>query len=408
MKRSRMLAIVVLTIGLSGGACAVSQETAVEPPQVRSIVDGNNAFAFDLYGRLSGREGNLFLSPFSVSSALAMTYAGARGPTAEEMARVLRFPPGQEELNPVFGALLRDLGGGEAKGYQLHIANALWAQKGYPFLKSFLDIGKTHYAAALEELDFVQAAEEARQTINAWVEKQTEEKITNLIPSGVLDDLTRMVLTNAIYFKGAWTKEFDKSDTQEQEFWTTPDRSVQAPLMQKTDDFNYGETDDCQVLELPYAGGDLSMVVLLPRDRGGLEALERGLSASAFAQYLSNLRTMKVEVSLPKFKVTSKFSLKDALTAMGMPLAFTYDADFSGMTGNKELYISAVLHKAFVDVNEEGTEAAAATAVVMTLKSAPALREKPKVFRADHPFVLIIRDKRSASVLFLGRVANPV
>ncbi|HIJ64310.1 MAG TPA: serpin family protein [Candidatus Hydrogenedentes bacterium] len=396
---------IVLTGVLAAGACSTSAVVAVERADIEPVVRGNSAFAFDLYSQLSDRDGNLFLSPFSISSALAMTYAGARGATAAEMAQVLHFARDQQDLDPVFGELLRQLRT-ESEGCEVHIANALWAQEGYAFLDTYLATGKTHYAAALNLVDYVKAAEAARKTINGWVEDETRGKIADLIPPGVLDAMTRLVLTNAIYFKGTWAQEFEQANTRDEDFWATAERSVKTPMMHHTGQFGYFENEDMQALELPYEGEALAMVVLLPRRRDGLRALEQSLTAEAFERWVNGLGRTEVIVSLPKFKMTSEFSLKDTLTSMGMPLAFGMRADFSGMTGNTELFISAVIHKAYVDVNEEGTEAAAATGVVMQLKSV-AVQPQPKVFRADHPFVFVIRDNRTGSIVFAGRLADP-
>ncbi len=370
------------------------------------VVKGNNQFALDLYKQLGEKEdGNLLFSPYSISTALAMTYAGARGETQDEMAKVLHFALPQRLLHPAFAAIIEDLNDEKRKGYKLAVANRLWGQKGYSFRPNFLNTTRKYYGAELAQVDFAKAAEKARQTINKWVEEQTQDKIKDLIPEGVLDSLTRLVLTNAIYFKGDWETQFDKKATREADFTATPDKKVKVPMMHQVAPFKYADLPSLQVLEMPYAGDDLSMVVLLPKKTDGLGDLEKSLDAKSLQEWTGGVRKRKVSVFLPKFKMTCKFRLKPVLASMGMPLAFDAGrADFSGMTGSKDLYISAVIHKAFVDVNEEGTEAAAATAVVMTLRSAP--RPSP-VFRADHPFLFLIRDNRTGSILFLGRVAEP-
>jgi serpin B len=373
-------------------------------PDAAEAVRGNTAFALDLYGRLRGREGNLFLSPESISTALAMTYAGARGRTAEEMAATLHFTLSPERLHPAMAALLRDLGGRTGQGgYSLSLANALWAQRGHPFLPEFLRLARDRYSAGVRELDFVNATEEARQTINDWVARQTKDKIRDLIAKGVLDASTRLVLTNAIYFKGDWTRPFPKEGTHDAPFHSGAGRDVKVPLMSQTAELGYLDGGTFQALELPYGSGDLSMVVFLPRKADGLADFERKLTPESLAGWLAKLHTQEVEVSLPRFRVTAEFSLKDTLTAMGMPLAFSGSADFSGMDGSRDLHISAVVHKAYVDVNERGTEAAAATAVAVAT-AAPLVTH---VFRADHPFLFLIRDRRTGSLLFLGRLTNP-
>jgi serpin B len=382
--------------GTSGPTAPAADKTAA--------ARDNNAFAVDLYGKLRTGDGNLFFSPESISTALAMTYAGARTQTAEQMAKTLHFTLPQERLHPALGALMADLNsGGKKRGYQLSVANALWGQKGHDFLPAFLTLLKDDYGAEMHEVDFLRDTEGARQTINSWVEKQTQDKIKDLIARDVLPPETQLVLTNAIYFKGDWNTQFKKDATRDAPFQVSAREKVNVPLMNQTGDFPYFEGESFQALEMPYVGKDLSMVVLLPKKADGLADLEKTLSTDKLADWLAKLHTDEVVVALPKFKLTSQFSLKDTLSAMGMVDAFTDSADFSGIDGNKNLFISAVIHKAFVDVNEEGTEAAAATAVI----AQPTAARINPVFRADHPFLFLIRDKRSGSILFLGRVVNP-
>jgi serpin B len=369
------------------------------------IVKGNTDFAFDLYQQLKDEDGNLFFSPYSISTALAMTYAGAKNETAEQMAQTLYFSPDQQAFHPVFGKLVDGLNQQGKKGdYQLSVANALWGQKDYTFLDSFIQLNKDYYNAGLENVDFVNETEKTRQKINQWVEDKTNDKIKDLIPAGTLDAMTRLVLTNAIYFKGDWAIQFDPNKTEEADFFVSPDKTVTAPLMFQKEDFKYGQAETLQLLELPYKGDDLSMLVLLPKAKDGLAELESELTAENLAVWQKQMRKMKVMVHLPKFKMTSQFGLAETLKAMGMPDAFDANkADFSGMTGKKDLFISDVIHKAFVEVNEEGTEAAAATGVVMATRSAVRYPQ----FRADHPFVFVIKDNNTGSILFVGRVVDP-
>ena len=373
----------------------------------RHIVKGNSEFALDLYSQLRGEPGNLFFSPYSLSTALAMTFAGAGGETAGQMATVQHFPRYADQLHPAFAALMRELQGGRTEGYALHLANALWGQKGHPFRADFLKLTEQYYCAVLREVDFVEATEEARQTINAWVEQQTQGKIKDLLEPGILNDLTRLVLTNAIYFKGAWATPFEHALTRDVSFQVTPQQQVMVPMMHHTSRFSYLETDDFQALELPYSGGRMALMVVLPRKVDGLAEIERTLTVDNLTRWIGNLRPRKVAVELPRFKVTGTFLLNDVLSRMGMPLPFDDTrADFSQMDeGPPGLYLFAVVHKAFVDVNEEGTEAAAATAAVMSLRGMTT--EKPAVFRADHPFVFLIRDLSTGSLLFLGRLVHP-
>ncbi len=400
--RATFLLACVLTMassGFSGIACAADKA------DIDSLVSGNNAFAFDLYMRLAEEEGNLFFSPYSISSALAMTYAGARGETARQMASVLHFGLAPDRLH----AALSDLTGmlnAAGKPYQLSTANALWGQAGYEFLPGFLDVTKKHYDAGFKEVDFMGARELARQTINSWVEARTNNRIKDLIQLKDLSPLTRLVLTNAIYFKGKWKIEFKREATKPLPFHVSTRETVNVPMMHQVARFNYAENDQAQILEMPYTGGDLSMVVLLPKPGCELAKLEDMLRAEVIGSWLSQLSGAEVEVFLPRFKVEARFVLNEQLQRLGMLDAFDMSrADFSGMTPGPDLYMSSVIHKAFVEVSEEGTEAAAATAVIMNIKAMVA--DKPHVFRADRPFVFLIRDLRSGSILFAGRLADP-
>ncbi|KPJ51062.1 MAG: hypothetical protein AMJ41_00345 [candidate division Zixibacteria bacterium DG_27] len=378
--------------------------TASEISDKEIVVKGNNAFALDLYAQLKKEQGNLFFSPFSISTALGMTYAGARGNTERQMAEVLHFELGQEGLHPAFRELFMELNsrpGG--RRYELSVANALWGQKGYRFLEEFRELVRKNYGGGLNQVDFVKARETARRTINTWVEGETRGKITDLLKPGIINSWTRLVLTNAIYFKGYWASRFKEELTQEAPFTLVTGGKVNVPMMHLNGEFRYMEMDDLQALELPYLGGDLSMVVFLPKETDGIRNFEPSLTAGSLKKWLVRFREQEVLVALPKFKMTCDFRLDQALKSMGMTDAFE-EADFSGMTGRKELFIAAVVHKAFVEVNEEGTEAAAATAVVM---EKGAVGQRPPVFRADHPFLFLIRDLRSNSILFLGRVMDP-
>jgi serpin B len=397
----RLTALAALAAGL-----AALPAPADKPAEKAPVVAGNTAFALEMYAQFGKKEGNLFFSPYSISSALAMTSAGARGETLAEMEKALRFPP-QEKLHPAFAALRADLNeaarGKEA--FQLSTANRLWGQKGYPFKPEFLKLTADHYGAGLEEVDFVRATEAARRTINAWVEKETQDKIKELLQPNVVTSNTRLVLTNAIYFKGTWVNQFKKDQTREEPFFAADGKQTKAQMMNQTGRFPYAETADAQVLALPYRNGPMRMVVILPKKKGGLADVEKALSADKLAA-LDKLAYHQVEVALPKFKFTRDFDLIPELKALGMKRAFTPAADLSGLGGSPgELFITAVVHKAFVDVNEEGTEAAAATAVVVG-KNGPG-PGPAKAFRADHPFLFAVTDARSGSVLFLGRVSDP-
>ena len=374
---------------------------------MKSLVDGNTAFALQLYGKLHSQDGNLAFSPYSISSALAMTCTGARGETARQMEQVLHFDQSQADLSPLFGRLDKAVKAAKG-GNELSIANSIWPQKKYPFLQDFLKLLKQDYGATVTPQDYENNAEQARETINRWVDVQTRHKINEIIGPGVLDDLTRMVLVNAIYFKGTWATPFPKDATASDTFYPKPNTHIRVPFMHLSDYFRYGENDQLQLLSMPYIGDKLEMLILLPRDRAGIGQLENDLNTTNLSAWTSTMGVEQVDVALPKFKITSEFGLAETLRAMGMEDAFdATKADFSGMDGRLHwLYISAVLHKAYVDVYEKGTEAAAATEVGIAASIEPAV-ERRKEFRADHPFIFMIRDSTTGSILFLGRVNRP-
>jgi serpin B len=373
------------------------------PADVAALVKGDTAFALDLYRQLlkekDADKGNLFLSPYSISSALAMTSAGARGDTLTEMEATLHLPA-QDRLHPAFAALNRQANGdGQKRGYQLRTANALWGHKDLGFLPAFLKLTKDHYGAGLNEVNFAADAEGARKAINAWVERETQDKIKELLKPGVITGATQLVLTNAIYFKGDWAIAFKEKDTMDWPFDRGDGTKVNVPMMSQTSVLKHYFCEDFQALEMPYVGKDLAMLVLLPAKADGLAALEKGLTADRLGEIVGKLQAERVGVSLPRFKTTTEFQLNETLAALGMKKAFV-DADFSGIDGRRDLAISAVVHKAFIEVNEKGTEAAAATGVVFAVSKPPALQ-------ADHPFLFLIRDTRNGSVLFLGRINDP-
>jgi serpin B len=372
-------------------------------PVVEEVAEATNRFALDLYIEVRGKDGNLFFSPYSVAAALSMTYAGASGVTAEEMAEVLHAT-GNERWHEAFGALQSSLDRGTALGgYELSAANRLWGQEGYGFLEPFLRITREDYGAELARLDFARAPNDARLTINAWVEDETNARIVDLIPAGYITDLTRLVLTNAVYFKGTWLTQFDPDETQNGTFWRATGDPVTVPLMRQTCEFPRAHEDSVQVLAMPYEGEDLSMIVLLPDDIDGLSRLEGLLNYENLQGWLGSLQECEIDVVFPRFTVTEELGLGDVLSDMGMPSAFDPGtADFSAMTGTRELFVHFAVHKAYVRVNEEGTEAAAATGIGMgTTSIGPC-------FVADHPFVFMIYDHVTGGILFMGRVVNPL
>lgn len=370
---------------------------------LRAVVQANTTFALDLYAELKGVEGNLFFSPYSISTALAMTHAGARGNTAREMAETLHFTVSPEQLHRGFASLQTELASIQEQGYiQLRVANSLWPQIEHAFLESYLSLVKETYGALVAPVDFGYP-EAASEKINTWVEGETAAKIRDLVPPSLLGPLTVLVLVNAIYFKGDWACQFDPDYTRDAPFWRTSSESVEVPMMEQRSRFGYWEDESLQVLDLPYTGDSLSMTVLLPRRPDGLAELEGALTAENLDRWTDKLREREVLVHLPRLKMSRGFRLEGVLKSMGMTDAFGA-ADFSGMDGTRSLAISTVIHKAYIDLNEEGTEAAAATAVVALRGVAP----PPPTFRADHPFLLMIRENATGSILFLGRVANPL
>ncbi len=394
-----------LIAGDEDGAAAAKRRAVL-----KGVADGSNALALDLYHKLRNRGeageggGNLFFSPFSVSSALAMTWAGARNETEREMAEVLHFTLGQERLHRAYAALCARLDG-SGDGFQVSIANALWRQETEKLLADYLALTKRCYGAACREVDFMNATEAARQTINAWVEERTRGKIKDLIKESDINASTMLVLINAIHFKGQWLYRFDKENTIAGPFHVSGTQEVEVPFMVQKTDLKYCETEDLQAVELFYKGKELSMVVLLPREWEGLAGMESRLNTESLKRILGKLRMRRIEIRLPKFKMISDNPLTDIFKALGMKKAFSpREADFSGMTGKRDLFISRILHKAFVEVNEEGTEAAAATAVVMKRTSLP---PKPILISVDHPFLFLIKDNTTGAVLFMGRVQNP-
>lgn len=410
MKTIVMVVVAMLSCQAATAAQAAPGKSGPIAASQADLAKGNTAFAVDLYRHLSAQRGNLFFSPESISTAFAMAYAGARGQTAAEMAQVFHFTLPPDRLHPAMGALLSGLNAAHPD-YTLRVADALWAEQREHFLPAYLALMRSDYGADFHPVDFEGAPETVRGTINQWVAQQTNNRIENLIGRGVLTPSTRLVLTNAIYFKGTWSDPFRPDATTQENFHLSGGASVQAPLMHRTGRYLYYDGGTFQALEMPYASGDpgdqLAMVVLLPKETEGLRALEQQLTAADLRTCIDKLApAAKVVLSLPRFRMTQQFELSRTLSAMGMPQAFSPAADFSGMTGQRGFSISAAIHKAFVDVNEEGTEAAAATSSIM-VATAVRMPELPVVFRADHPFLFLIRDTRSGGILFLGRVEDP-
>ncbi len=403
--------------GAAGGEVVKSDTPRDVSPQVaagglEAVVSGNTECALDLYSRLAREEGNLFFSPYSISVALAMTYAGARGETERQMAETLRFTLPQRDLHPALNLLDLELAsrgegaeGRRGEPFRLHVANALWGQTGYSCLPDFLDTLALNYGAGMRLLDFASDPEASRTEINRWVSRQTEERIEELIPAGILNALTRLVLTNAIYFDAAWESKFEESGTRPGEFTLLDGSKITVDMMHQSHAFPYASDEAYEAIELPYAGGELAMVILLPAE-GRFPAFEQTLDTARLEATIEALQPTRVKLAMPKFHYESAFRLKETLGAMGLSDAFVPSvADFSGMDGTRDLFLQEVVHKALVRVDEEGTEAAAATAVVVGLTSAPPPDEVEVT--VDRPFVFLIRDRKSGAILFLGRVLDP-
>lgn len=385
---------------------------------LQTLSAGNRAFTASLYKQLSAQDGNLIFSPYSISLASAMTYGGARNETAGQMADTLHFLLPEESLHPAFNALSQYLEslaqpptaqqptptGEQPKGLQLDIANSIWGQKDYDFQQAYLDLLAKNYGTGLRLVDFINNPETARQQINDWVSQQTQDKIQNLFPQGTIDANTRLALVNAIYFKASWMNAFNPDQTQQGIFNLMNGEQVSVPMMSSNEAAKYyGRGTDYQVVGLPYLGGQSMMVILLP-DEGKFDQVEASLDEQELNTILNSLKNSDVELSMPKFKIESQFSLPETLAAMGMPAAFDpTQADFSGMDGRRDLYISEIMHKAFVDVDESGTEAAAATGVAMSLT---AVQEKTSV-NVDRPFLFFIYEPTHGTILFAGRVLDP-
>jgi serpin B len=373
-----------------------------------SLPQANNDFGFDFYKQAGAKAGNVVFSPYSISAAFAMTYAGAAGDTATQMLTVMHWTNTASGVASDFAALEQLLTDAQRSGaVQISIANSLWPQKGYGFRRDYLDLLSKTFKTSLREADFQKQPEVERRRINQWVEQQTKDRIKDLMPPGSVSEATRLVLANAIYFKAKWQEPFKTNATRPAPFHLASGGSVSTPLMAKTSSFRYALMPDFKLLELPYQGGELSMLVVLPDETNGLPQLERELSNAKLDAWMRALRIKQVSVFLPRFQMTFQTELNQALAALGMRYAFSSEkADFTGMTGKRDLYISRAIHKAFVEVNEEGTEAAAATGIAMAPTSAVRPVEVA-VFRADHPFLYLIRHNATGTILFLGRLSAP-
>ena len=394
----------LLAICLIG--CGHNPPAGGDLPDVAGLAAQNNRFAIDLYQQLSPDNDNILFSPYSLSNALSMTLAGAGGDTEKQMEMALGVDMGKKDLFAAFSDLNRTINElNRQAGISVLCANGLWAQTGHPFRKAFLKLVADDFNAEIRQVDFVTGHEYQRRQINAWVEQKTNHKITELLPADALDPRTRMVLVNAVYFKGDWAVPFNPEMTKKAAFRAYPEGPYAVPMMCRQAEFNYTRDERFEMLELPYAGQSASMLILLPDSRDDFKEVGKVLTADYVNDLYGRLAKHDVRVLLPRFKVQGNFSLSGVLRTMGMGDAFDGRADFSGMNGEKSLYLNEVIHKAVIEVDEKGSEAAAATGVVMRATSAI---PKITVFQADHPFVFLIRENKTGLILFLGRLVKPV
>jgi serpin B len=400
-------------LGICVAGCRSHKNSAVGTDAPRSgysagsLAESGNLFALDLFRQVQQKPENLVYSPYSIGTVLAMCFSGAGGETARQMSEVLYFPPAGQ-LEPASLELREKiLSNDTLEGTEISLANAIWAQEDFDFLPQYLENIMHWYDAPLTEMDFINdaAREENRQKINRWVEEHTRNRIRDLVGQGVLSANTRMLLTNAIYFNGNWMWPFDREATHPSIFRVSAKESRMVPFMNLTRSLPYYEDEEIQAVRLPYRNERLSMTIILPRQVEGWEMVSRVIDAERIDKMESQIKSAEVFLSLPRFSSEMKMNLKSELSAMGMDLAFGRDADFSGMDGRKDLFIDEVIHKAFIEVSETGTEAAAASAAIMSLKSA--YHEEPLRFNADHPFLYYIRDHRTGCIIFLGRLVRP-
>ena len=390
----KIVTIMAIIFGLGFGKASSQEYSATQ----------SSKFALEIYKQFAGEnENNIFFSPLSISIAMGMTYAGSEGETKEQIAQVFNFPLNDKNLHRELGSTQSQIVSRGSKGVEISIANQLWADKQYKFKCSYLRGVKRAYGAPVKRMTFRTNPDDCRLEINKWVEQQTRDRIKDLLPGGSITDMTSLVLTNAIYFKGQWDVKFKEENTKQGTFITLSRKEVPVDMMNIQEKFNLYQGDGVQLIELPYAGKEFSMLVLLPNEGKSLKDVEKKLALDNLNNYLDLMAQSDVLLSLPKFKFDAEFELKTVLSRMGMPIAFSNRADLSRMSGNKELKIDEVYHKAFVEVSEEGTEAAAATAVVIVRKSVTI----PVEFNANRPFIFIIRENLSGNILFMGRVTNP-
>lgn len=395
----------VLSIGLNGQK-DIQTNSANDGQKILSVVEGNNFFSFDIFSKSEKKNENLLISPYSISSALAIMYAGARTKTEKQMSDVLYFSQDQKSMHSEFKILIDSLAKVNKNGLDLKTANSLWIQKDYNLLKDYLDLVNKYYKTGVKKTDFKNQTEKSRLDINKWVEIQTKNKIKELLKPNILSQSTKLVIINAIYFNGTWDVKFDKKFTKNDIFLTEENIKKEVPFMNITGQYKYLENEYLQLLDMPYKGKNVSMIIILPKKNEGLTLMEEFMNWKQFEDVRKNMVYHKVKISLPKFNLTSELELKNTLSIMGMADAFGKEADFSGITGNKDLMIDKVIHKTFISVNESGTEAAASTAILNSPGSGSTLQKQVE-FKANHPFVFILKSNSTHCILFIGRVTNP-
>jgi serpin B len=374
---------------------------------IASLAESNNLFALDLFKQIQSKSENLIFSPYSIGTVLAMIYSGSGGKTETEMSEVLYFPP-PELLDPVESGMRESMQATDTvRGIEFRLANAIWAQENFSFLADYLARVGKYYKAPLTLLDFIEPSnrEESRKKINYWVEENTNNRILDIIQPGILDASTRLVLTNAIYFNGGWMFPFDKATTSPSLFHHSKQGSAKTDFMHQTSSYPYYEDEEIQAISLPYKNNRMALMVILPKSIEGWRMISQVINYERINMVISGMETREVQLALPKFRSELQINLSQELTSMGMGTAFSRHADLSGMTGEENLYVDEVIHKAFIEVNEQGTEAAAATAAVISLKSG--LRDDPVRFNADHPFVFFLLDRQTGCIIFTGRLVKP-
>jgi serpin B len=410
----QMLSVLFSAATIIAIALPISARAAAPDADVKAVGQANNQFAFDLYQKLSSGTGNIIVSPYSIDTALAMLDVGARGDTHAEIAAAMHQPQlATAAFQAALGQLIQNFQASKSdnatapkKGYELHVADALWGQKNVVWLPAYLDAMKTNFSAGLQSLDFGNEPV-ARKTINDWVSAQTADKIKDLMPAGSISSDTRMVLTNAVYFKANWQSEFKPDNTHDGDFHADGKPAViKASLMNANSRYGYMENASFQAVRLPYVGNDVAMIVVLPKSIDGLPAVEKALDAKLLDTVNAALKPRQVNITLPKFKANQTLPLLGTLADLGIKKALTDQADFSGMTGSPNLYLSSAIHKAFIAVDEEGTEAAAATGMGISLSSIE-IPPPATDFNADHPFLLLLTDTKTGVILFMGRIQNP-